>query len=294
MLAKDLARRGARVAMLEWGGMAPVRGSFSQCLGSALIPGRGLLVTNGLLALIRGITTGGSSIHYYAAAFDPPLDMFRRHGVELGEELSEVKSEVPCAPLADELIGPAATRVMASARDLGYEWHPLPKLVYQDRCRPGCDLCTVGCPHGAKWTARMAVEDAVAHGASLITRARVTKVLIDEGEAVGVEYRHRGRVDLLRADRIVVSAGGIGTPVILRASGIPGAGRDFFFDPLVLVMGAAGDRHDGREIPMAAGIRAVCSRISCGRPGSTRCSPRRCCASTGCSTTRGRWRSWSR
>ncbi len=254
MVARDLTRQGARVAMLEWGGNAPVDGSITRCMGSALIPGRGLLVTNGLLTLVRGITTGGSSIHYYATAFDPPLEMFRRYGIELSGELAAVKAELPCAPLADELIGPAATRVMASARDLGYDWRPLPKLVYQEKCRAGCDLCTVGCPHGAKWTARMAVDEAVAHGARLITRARATKVLVEDGAAVGVEYRHEGSARTLHADRVVIAAGGLGTPAILRASGIPGAGRDFFFDPLLLVIGAADEHHDGREFPMAAGV----------------------------------------
>ena len=52
----------------------------------------------------------------------------------------------------------------------------------------------------------------------------------------------------------MIAAGGLGTPAILRASGIPGAGRDFFFDPLLLVIGAAEQRHDGREFPMAAGV----------------------------------------
>ncbi len=254
MVARDLARRGANVTILEWGGNAPVDGSVAQCVGSAMIPGRGLLVTNGLLTLVRGITTGGSSVHYYATAFDPPAGLFRRHGIDLAAEVAEVKSELPCAPLTAELIGPAATRVMASAQDLGYAWNPLPKLVFQDRCRAGCDLCTVGCRHGAKWTARMAVEEAVAEGASLVTRARVSRVLLEDGVAVGVEYRKEGAWRTLRADRVVVAAGGIGTPAILRSSGVPRAGRDFFFDPLVLVMGAGNERHGGREFPMAAGV----------------------------------------
>jgi hypothetical protein len=33
--------------------------------------------------------------------------------------------------------------------------------------------------------------------------------------------------------RVVISAGGIGSPVILRASGMLEAGYDFFFDPLI-------------------------------------------------------------
>jgi hypothetical protein len=56
------------------------------------------------------------------------------------------------------------------------------------------------------------------------------------------------------APRIIVAAGGIGSPIILRASGIREAGYDFFYDPLIIAMGAVNDIRGGREIPMAAGI----------------------------------------
>ena len=52
----------------------------------------------------------------------------------------------------------------------------------------------------------------------------------------------------------MVAAGGIGTPVILRASGYPAAGSDYFFDPLIIVMGVVEGLSGGREFPMAAGI----------------------------------------
>jgi choline dehydrogenase-like flavoprotein len=51
-----------------------------------------------------------------------------------------------------------------------------------------------------------------------------------------------------------MSAGGIGTPLVLRKSGIPEAGHDFFFDPLIVVMGTLDKIRGGREIPMAAGM----------------------------------------
>ena len=57
------------------------------------------------------------------------------------------------------------------------------------------------------------------------------------------------------ASTVVLAAGGIGSPVILRASGIEEAGFNFFFDPLITVSGTVKDvskQHD--EIPMTAGI----------------------------------------
>ncbi len=254
-VARELSRRGQRVLILEWGRNDPVKGTATQAIRDLLSPGRGLLVTPGLLALGRGITTGGSSIFYYASAIDPPLEMFREHGIELEDELEELKAELPYGPLAEKLIGPFASRIMASARDLGLDWKPLPKLVFQEECRTDCDKCTLGCPHGAKWTSRFFVEEAVQHGAQLVNTAKVERVLTENGSAVGVEAKVNGKWVRFLASRVVVSAGGIGTPVILTASGIEGAGQDFFFDPLVAVMGSVDDVKGGREFPMAAGIQ---------------------------------------
>jgi choline dehydrogenase len=49
----------------------------------------------------------------------------------------------------------------------------------------------------------------------------VLRVVIRDGRAVGVEYRRRGRLQQVFADReIVVSAGALGTPKLLQLSGV--------------------------------------------------------------------------
>ena len=143
---------------------------------------------------------------------------------------------------------------MESALDLGYDWRKLPKFVFQEHCRPDCDKCTLGCPYGAKWSSRVFVEEAVEAGAVFLDRVRVDRVVIEDGDATGVEAMTRNGRQRFRGSRVVLSAGGIGTPVILRASGITRAGHEFFYDPLVIVMGVMDDEQGGREFPMAAGI----------------------------------------
>ncbi|OFW68292.1 MAG: glucose-methanol-choline oxidoreductase [Actinobacteria bacterium RBG_13_63_9] len=253
-VAKELAQRKKRVLILEWGSGAPIRGSKWQFLSMAGTPGKSLLFTDKQLALVRGITTGGSSIFYYATAFDPPLEMLKSHGLDISAEVEEAKSELPIAPLSDELLGPMAKRIMTSARDLGYDWNKLPKFVYQEKCRTDCWKCNYGCPYGAKWNARMFIENAIGNGAVLVNGARVKKVIVESKRATGVEYTRNGATQKAFAPLVIVSAGGVGSPVILRESGIEAAGYDFFFDPLITAMGTVKDLKGGKEFPMAAGV----------------------------------------
>jgi len=113
----------------------------------------------------------------------------------------------------------------------------------------------MGCPHGAKWDARTYVEEAVRSGAILKANAKVDRVLLENKTAVGVEYTQKGKTHRVYAPTIVVSAGGIGSPLILRKSGLAGAGHDFFFDPLIAVMGTVKGIKGGKEFPMATGLR---------------------------------------
>jgi choline dehydrogenase-like flavoprotein len=253
-VARELTRRNKKVLILEWGGNAPIKGTVLQTIAMGGIPFKNVLLTKQLLAMVRGTTTGGSSIFYYGTAFDPPFDMLRKYGVDIADEIDEARNELPIAPLADHLIGPMANRMMASARELGYDWRKLPKFVYQDKCRAGCRRCNYGCPYGAKWNGRMYVEEAVKKGAVLINGVKVKSVIIENNRATGVNYIERGVARKALAPLVVLAAGGIGSPVILRETGIKRAGYDYFFDPLIVVMGAVDDIKGGKEIPMATGI----------------------------------------
>lgn len=252
--AKELTARNQSVLLLERGDNWRVMGTNWQAAFTGGIPGRNVLVTHNMLAMVRGITTGGSSLLYYGTAFDPPVEMLKSHGMDISAEVDEVRAELPTQPLKDELVGPMAGRIMDSARDLGYDWQKLPKFIYQDKCRAGCWRCNYGCPYGAKWNARMFVEEACENGATLVNRARVSRVITENNKAAGVEYTRWGKSHTAYAPRVILSAGGIGSPAILRKSGIAGAGYDFFYDPLIAVMGTASDIKGGKEIPMATGV----------------------------------------
>jgi choline dehydrogenase-like flavoprotein len=256
-VARELARGGASVLMLEQGSAAPLRGSLGQMAAMAAVPGKGAFIHRDASLLVRAITLGGTSTINFATAAPPPEAMFAAHGIDLEPALQELRAELPMAPLPDSLVGPMAARIMDAARAMGLDWRKLDKMIRPQACRSGCWRCVTGCPFGAKWTARDFVDEARGHGAQLRDRARVTRVLVENGRAVGVEADLNGETRLLRAGRVVLAAGGIGSPRLLRASNLLAQPAAFFSDPVVAVMGSVDDldEHEigGAEVPMAAG-----------------------------------------
>ena len=253
-VARDLTLGGKKVLILEWGDNEPTKGSAAQVIPQACIPGKSLLITSDFLGVARAITTGGSSMIYCGTAFDPAVDMLKKYGVDISEEALEIRNEVPMLPLSDALMGPGSSAFLKSAQDLGYDAHKLNKFIYQDKCRAGCQLCMYGCPTGAKWNARHFVAQAVKNGATLINYAKVKKVIIENNKAIGVEYTQNKQIRRAYAPKTIVAAGGIGSPMILRESGMNNTGYDFFFDPLVYVYGTIKGLGNGKAIPMSSGV----------------------------------------
>lgn len=252
--ALALARGGARVLILERGDNDPVKGTALQGLGHISTPGRTLFVTDGLVALTRALTLGGSSVVYHAAAYEPDYALFDRRGIDLRPHVRAARQDSPCAPLPDRLIGPRAKRIAAAAETLGYKWEKLEKFIDPACCRPGCGRCAFGCPYGAKRTARDLAKAAAAAGAELVTGALVRRVLVTGGRARGVEYVLKGKVLNAEAGAVIAAAGGLGSPELLLNSGVPGAGGPFFYDPFVVVFGSAEKKFQAEEIPMAMGV----------------------------------------
>jgi choline dehydrogenase-like flavoprotein len=252
-VARELARKRKKVLLLERGNRKPINGTIPQAIINTGMPFKNVLFTYDMLTMVRSITAGGSTIYYYATAFDPPFNMLKKYGVDISSEIDEARKELPIAPLKKDLVGPMTSRIMDSAQDLGYNWNLLNKLVYQDKCRAHCDLCNQGCPYGAKWTAREFVDQAEQSGATIVANANVKKIIFDGKTAIGVEYRRNMIPYKVYGKKIVISAGGIGTPVILNNSGLPGVGKEYFFDPLIVAFGEVKDISGGKEFPMTAG-----------------------------------------
>jgi choline dehydrogenase-like flavoprotein len=254
-VARELVRRGRRVLLLERGIDERRRFYYGTYLGALLYTDRAsLLFTEEGLNVVRPLMLGGATSMYCGCAAPPPSWMKARYGVDLDAETAEAEAELRVAPLPPELRGVASTRLAHAAGEAGYAFFPQPKFMSPARAPrfPGaCGArCMLGCRCGAKWNAAEWVDEAVGGGAELRTRARVERVTIEGGQAVGVEGRLAGQPFRVRATTVILAAGGIGTPRLLQASGLREAGEGLTMDATLMVYGFVREPGIGREPPM--------------------------------------------
>jgi choline dehydrogenase-like flavoprotein len=140
-------------------------------------------------------------------------------------------------------------------RALGSELEPV--RSYTDANCMSCGSCLQGCPTNAgKSTQNTYIQEALVGGhLELRPDARVDRVVVQDGEAKGVEYTAAGgetkRVD---AGAVVVAAGTLNTPQILMRSGIERSpssrliGRNLGFHPSRLVFGLFDEPQDAHMV----------------------------------------------
>jgi len=252
-LARQLARAGKKVLLLERGIDHRKRFYYGTYLGALLYTDRAsLLFTQEGLNIVRPLMLGGATSMFCGCASPPPLWFKEKYGVDMDAEVEETIQELEIAPLPEELLGSASTRIAHAAQDLGYAWEPQPKFMKPSRsARFDCGAkCMLGCRCGAKWNAAEYADEAVEAGAVLKTRARVDRVLIENGQCSGVQGAIGGKPFTAGADTVVISAGGIGSPRILQASGFKDAGDGMTMDVTVMVYGFGKGPGIGNDSPM--------------------------------------------
>ncbi|MEP6866140.1 MAG: GMC family oxidoreductase, partial [Deltaproteobacteria bacterium] len=139
---------------------------------------------------------------------------------QLGPYFDRVEAVLQVAPAKPELLG-GNGRVIARGCDaLGFTRHgPL------KRNAPECDgqgVCCFGCPTDAKRSTNVSyVPLALKAGAELFSNAKMTRVLVEGGKAVGVVARTPdGNTLTVRARSVVIACGSIMTPLVLGQQGL--------------------------------------------------------------------------
>ena len=200
--------------------------------------------------LLTTTCIGGASIvsmSNMVRALDEELLEF---DVDLSEAYEYVEELVGVHQLDDSHIGKGSQAFLDAGRKLGLKTMKMPKAIREKDCIQ-CGKCAFGCPADAKWSGKDFVDDAVEAGAELICDAEVIKVITENGNACGVTYVKDDNEESIFADTVILSAGAIGTTLILRNSGIEDAGREIFFDPFVSVGGYLKDINFNTEVQMA-------------------------------------------
>lgn len=172
------------------------------------------------------------------------------YDVDLTEAYEYVEDLINVHPLDDSHIGKGTQGFLDAGRELGLNTMKMPKGIRDEDCIQ-CGKCAFGCPVDAKWSGKDFVEDAVEAGATLICDAEVTQITSKNNVVTGVKYIKDGKEHLIKADKVVLSAGAIGSTLILRNSGFSGVGEEIFFDPFVSVGGYIKDINFNTEVQMA-------------------------------------------
>ena len=116
-VAKELSRKGKNVIVCEAG---KNQNWFGNSLSTVnLLNQKGMTFSREGNWIVSGKSLGGGSVVYAGVAFKPPAWLKEKYGIDLEEEAREFWNEVPIKPLPDSHIGPAARKIMKTARRMG-------------------------------------------------------------------------------------------------------------------------------------------------------------------------------
>ena len=249
-VAREMSRLGKKVLVCERGGnWMSLGNTVSMAMIMQWVP---LIFSKEANVVMCASNYGGASVISCGAAVPPPKKVFDKIGLDLSNEAEEARKEMWINKLPDSLVGKTNMRLLEAANDLGYHWSKVERFVDSERCVPGCSDCMLGCPRGAKWSARIFGDDALRHGATLSLNTKITSVIKENGKAVGVLGSSFGRPVKFFGKKIVLSAG-VGNVGILRRSGITEAGRSFAVDWLQFIGGVIPGMNTAHDQPMAVG-----------------------------------------
>ena len=258
VIAAKLAEAGHRVVVLEAG---PYRTADDFSLREAdtydtMFQGRGILTTKDLaFSVLAGQAAGGSATINWMTCLRPPP--WAREEWELDHGMVGVAStafdalvDEVCQRLhvgtAESVVNPSNEILRRGSEALGYrlgeDFDVIPRNAAG--CDARCDFCFFGCIYNAKQSPILTyLPDAYRAGATFLFDTRADAILVDGGEARGVDAaycRDGSEVSVrIRAKAVVAAGSAVQTPALFLRSGIrfAGVGRGLRLDPTTAVLG---------------------------------------------------------
>jgi choline dehydrogenase-like flavoprotein len=263
VVAAELAKAGRSVLVVEAGPFVDESEMPRDELDAygRLYLNYGLLSTwDGAITMLAGSGVGGGTLVNWMTCLDAPADVrtewVREHGLEgvdgadWAADAATIELELGVAPSVS--IPPKDELIRRGATELGWE----SDVIRRNATDCGdCGSCPFGCRRGAKQSGiRAHLATAVAHGARVLDRARVTTLIQGPGGSILGVSGHLAPAALdapagaptrsftIRAGQVVLAAGALRSPAILQASGVehPAIGRYLRVHP-VPVVGAIHD-----------------------------------------------------
>ncbi|WP_019200397.1 GMC family oxidoreductase N-terminal domain-containing protein [Tsukamurella sp. 1534] len=231
--AAVLAAAGLDVLVLERGGYHDDRdfGAGELDALTSLYAGPPAISAEGQFSsFMAGGTLGGGTVVNWSTSFATPDHVraeWAAHGAKqfAGDEFSRSLDAVQRRLGVNTDYNAPSPRdaiLERGLRALGWQCDAMPRNVIG--CDQGveCGRCGYGCRLGAKQsTAKTWLHDAVADGARIAVGVDVRRVIVERGRATGVEaVTADGAPVTVAAKAVVVAAGSLQTPPLLRRSGL--------------------------------------------------------------------------
>lgn len=182
------------------------------------------------------------------------MQQFEDKDLNIFEELIEASEELNVTYFPKKLWGHSTQLIAQAGEELGYIVEPMPKFINFEKCQ-SCGKCVNGCLFDAKWDATYFVREAVEYGAELVTEFNVFEVLHENNEVIGVVGINKNNEKVVyKAKRVVLAAGALNTPIILKNSKFKNVGSQIFFDIFTTIGGYLENAQLKNELLM--GIKA--------------------------------------
>ena len=182
------------------------------------------------------------------------MQQFEDKNLDIFEELLEASGELNVTYFPKNLWGHSTRLIADAGNELGYVVEPMPKFINFEKCRL-CGRCVNGCVFGAKWDGTYFIDHALEYGADLICDFNVFEILHENNHATGVVgINKNNEKQIYRAKKVVLAAGALNTPIILKNSGLKNVGGHIFFDIFTTIGGYLKDANLKNELLM--GIKA--------------------------------------
>ena len=278
-LAKRLSEFGLDVILLEQGGYYDQSKMDQNELNMAgkLYGERGLATSHDAgNVLMYGNNVGGASVHYWADSYRTPPEKLAHwqthYGIaghseaDLQSAFEQIESDLNIHPAGDAYFNTMNQRLRDASLALGWHGHRVPQA--RKYCQKS-GHCMQGCLYDAKQSQLVThIPKALSQGARLFADARAVELLRShshiEGLKVAIMDRPRNRPSgaffTIRADAVVVAAGGFNSSVFLmQQAGMqashPMLGRHFSMNPSTMVHALFDDDIvQWRNIPAAWGV----------------------------------------